>query len=86
MPSDVKHWASKFKSATDSDATIAAMGKYYTCAFMYDMGEAKVIIEMHDGKVKAIKAALTAKWGLRRISRELGVGVCTVYRIRNAAP
>src|SRR6516165_3298839 len=54
MPSDVKHWASKFKSATDSGATIAAMGKYYTCTFMYDMGDAKVIGEMHDGKVKAI--------------------------------
>lgn len=54
MPSDVKHWASKFKSATDGDATIAAMGKYYTCTFMYDMGDAKVIVEMHDGKVKAI--------------------------------
>jgi Homeodomain-like domain len=37
-------------------------------------------------KVKAIKAALTAKWSLRRIARELGVGVCTVYRIRDGAP
>jgi DNA invertase Pin-like site-specific DNA recombinase len=36
-------------------------------------------------KVAAIKAALEAKWGLRRIARELGVGVCTVYRIRSQA-
>ena len=35
-------------------------------------------------KVEAIKAGLTAKWGLRRIARELSVGVCTVYRIRAA--
>ena len=36
-------------------------------------------------KVKAIKAAIAAKWGLRRIARELAVGVCTVYRIRDGA-
>lgn len=54
MTSDIKHWASKFKSLTDSDATIAAMGKYYTCTFMYDMEDAKIIVEMHDGKVKNI--------------------------------
>ncbi|HUG62632.1 MAG TPA: hypothetical protein VMP03_12350 [Methylomirabilota bacterium] len=54
MASDLKHWANKFKTATDTDATIAAMAKYYTCSFMWDMGDAKVIIEMHDGKVKTI--------------------------------
>lgn len=54
MTSDIKHWASKFKSLTDSDATIAAMAKYYTCTFMYDMEDAKIIVEMHDGKVKNI--------------------------------
>lgn len=54
MAIDVKSWANKFKSLTDNDATIAAMGKYYTCTFMYDMGDRKVIVEMHDGKVKNI--------------------------------
>jgi len=54
MASDVKYWASRFKSAVENDATIAAMAKYYTCSFMYDMGEVKVIIEMHDGRVKSI--------------------------------
>jgi hypothetical protein len=54
MASDLKHWANKFKTATDTDATIAAMAKYYTCSFMWDMGDAKVIVEMHDGKVKNI--------------------------------
>ena len=48
MAVDVKGWATKFKNLTDSDPTIAAMGKYYTCTFMYDMGERKVIVEMHD--------------------------------------
>jgi hypothetical protein len=54
MAADVKGWASKYKNLTDNDPTIGAMGKYYTCTFMYDMVERKVIIEMHDGKVKNI--------------------------------
>jgi len=54
MAVDVKSWANKFKILTDNDETIQCMGKYYTCSFMYDMGERKVIIEMHDGKVKNI--------------------------------
>lgn len=54
MSIDIKSWASKFASLTNSDETIQAMGKYYTCTFMWDMGDRKVIIEMHDGKVKNI--------------------------------
>jgi hypothetical protein len=54
MAQDIKSWASKFKSLSDSDPTIAAMGKYYTCTYLWDMGDRKVIIEMHDGKVKHI--------------------------------
>lgn len=54
MAVDVKTWASKFKNLTDNDETIQCMGKYYTCSFMYDMTERKVIVEMHDGKVKNI--------------------------------
>jgi hypothetical protein len=54
MAVDTKTWASKFKNLTDNDESIQAMGKYYTCTFMFDMGELKVIVEMHDGKVKTI--------------------------------
>jgi hypothetical protein len=54
MAIDIKGWASRFKSLTDNDPTVQAMGKYYTCTFMYDMTDRKVIIEMHDGKVKNI--------------------------------
>ena len=54
MSMDVKSWASKFKALTNGDETIQAMGKYYTCTFMFDMGERKVIVEMHDGRVKNI--------------------------------
>ncbi len=54
MTTDIKSWAAKFKSMSDSDATIAAMAKYYTCTYMWDMADKKVIVEMHDGKVKHI--------------------------------
>jgi hypothetical protein len=54
MAIDIKSWANRFKSLSDSDPTIAAMAKYYTCTFMFDMTDCKVIIEMHDGKVKRI--------------------------------
>ena len=54
MAVDVKTWASKFKNLTDNDETIQCMGRYYTCSFMYDMTDCKVIVEMHDGKVKNI--------------------------------
>jgi len=37
-------------------------------------------------KARAIGAALAAKTGIRRIARELGVGVGTVLRIRDGAP
>ncbi|MCE2859611.1 MAG: hypothetical protein LW731_07185 [Oxalobacteraceae bacterium] len=54
MTTDIKSWAIKFKNMSDNDKTIGAMAKYYTCTFMWDMDEKKVIIEMHDGKVKHI--------------------------------
>ena len=54
MSSGLDNWAKKYEEATNSDETIRAMAKYYTCSFMFDMEKAKVIIEMHDGKVKNI--------------------------------
>ena len=54
MSTDIKNWAAKFKAMSDSDKTIAAMAKYYTCTYMWDMADKKVIVEMHDGKIKHI--------------------------------
>ena len=52
MSIDIKSWAKKFKDITEADETIKAMAKYYT--FLFDMESVKVIVEMHDGKVKNI--------------------------------
>ena len=54
MSSELDIWAKKYEDLTNSDETIGAMAKYYSCSFMFDMEKAKVIIEMHDGKVKNI--------------------------------
>ena len=54
MTTEVDNWAKKYEDLTNGDETIKAMAKYYTCSFMFDMEKAKVIIEMHDGKVKNI--------------------------------
>lgn len=54
MKQDLKSWADKYTSLTNNDETIGAMARYYTCTFMFDMSDCKVIVEMHDGKVKRI--------------------------------
>lgn len=54
MAANVRDWALKFSQASDSDPTIGAMARYFTCKYMWDMGDVKVIIEMVDGKVYRI--------------------------------
>ena len=54
MSAEIENWAKKYEELTNSDDTIGAMAKYYTCSFMFDMEKEKIIIEMHDGKVKNI--------------------------------
>jgi hypothetical protein len=57
MKPDINAWAKKFESLTNSDEAIGAMARYYTCTFMFNMEHAKIIVEMHDGKVKRIDTA-----------------------------
>ncbi len=54
MSSNLENWAKKFEDLTNRDEAIASMAKYYSCSFMFDMEKVKVIVEMHDGKVKKI--------------------------------
>ncbi len=54
MPNRAREWAIKFSEASDSDPTIGAMARYFTCTYMWDMQEARVIVEMIDGKVYRI--------------------------------
>ena len=47
-----------------------------------DLGRRR-LEDSHGAKVAAIKRALAAKRGIRRIARDLETGVGTVLRIRN---
>lgn len=50
----VRDWAVRFSEASDRDPTIGAMARYFTCTYLWDMGLAKVIVRMVDGKVHEI--------------------------------
>lgn len=54
MSDKLADWAQAFTKASDGDETIAAMSRYFTCTYLLDMEAAKVIVDMHDGKVNAI--------------------------------
>jgi hypothetical protein len=47
-------WAESFAEATNGDAEIGAHGKFYSCTYLLDMGERKLIVDMHRGKVENI--------------------------------
>jgi hypothetical protein len=47
-------WAESFTEATNGDAEIGAHGKYYSCSYMLDMQDRKLIVDMHRGKVENI--------------------------------
>ena len=54
MAMSVRDWAVRFSEASDRDQVIGAMARYFTCTYLWDMGTAKVIVQMIDGKVHAI--------------------------------
>lgn len=54
MVMSMRDWAVRFSEASDRDPTIGAMARYFTCTYLWDMGAAKVIVRMVDGKVHEI--------------------------------
>lgn len=53
MPT-AESWAEEFSSLTNDDPELNAHGKYFSCSYMLDMEDQKVIIDMHRGKVEKI--------------------------------
>jgi hypothetical protein len=47
-------WADQFAQVTDQDAELNAHGKFYSCTYLLDMEDRKVIVDMHRGKVEKI--------------------------------
>lgn len=54
MALGMREWAQLFADASDRDPTIGAMARYFTCSYLLDMGAARAIVEMLDGKVYRI--------------------------------
>jgi len=54
MALGMREWAQQFADASDRDPAIGAMARYFTCSYLFDMGAARAIVEMHDGKVYRI--------------------------------
>jgi hypothetical protein len=54
MVMSLRDWAVRFSEASDRDQTIGAMARYFTCSYLWDMGAARIIVEMVDGKVYRI--------------------------------
>ena len=47
-------WGRSFTEVTNEDAEIRAHGKYYSCSFLWDMEDRKVLVDMHKGKVERL--------------------------------
>ena len=47
-------WSRAFTEATNRDPEIQAHGKYFTCSYLLDMGERRIVVRMVSGKVVAV--------------------------------
>ncbi len=54
LPPPVREWTERFKKTSDEDEELQAHGKFYTCAFLLDMGERRVLVRMNRGKVDGL--------------------------------
>lgn len=50
----IERWARAFQQASNGDAELQAQGKYYTCSFMLDAEQHRVVIQMREGRVERI--------------------------------
>ncbi|HVL31835.1 MAG TPA: hypothetical protein VM299_06325 [Solirubrobacteraceae bacterium] len=53
MP-DVESWADEFSRINNDDPELNAHGKYFSCSYMLDMEDRRVIVDMHKGRVENI--------------------------------
>lgn len=54
--SAIAKWSRSFTEATNRDPEIRAHGKYYTCSYLLDMGEHRVVVRVVSGKVVEVTA------------------------------
>lgn len=50
----LRDWSEKFRALSDEDVELQAHGKFYTCSFLLDMEEHRVLVRMNRGKVEGL--------------------------------
>jgi len=50
----LEQWATRFREACEQDEELRAHGKFFSCSYMLDTEEHRVVIAMHRGKVDEI--------------------------------
>jgi hypothetical protein len=51
QPKEVVAWAETFRALSDGDDELQAHGRFFTCAYLLDMGERRVLLRMDAGKI-----------------------------------
>lgn len=49
-----QQWSTSFQEANDTNEELNAHGKFFTCSYLLDMESKKILINMHEGKIKEI--------------------------------
>ena len=50
----LQQWAREFRDISNSDPEIRAHGRYFSCSYMLDTGEHRVVVQMYKGRVDEI--------------------------------
>ncbi len=51
VPGPVLAWADRFQQISNGDEELQAHGRHYTCSFLLDLGERRVLLRMNRGHV-----------------------------------
>jgi len=54
LPKALRDWSEKFRAVSDEDVELQAHGKFYSCSFLLDMGERRILVRMNRGKVDGL--------------------------------
>jgi hypothetical protein len=50
----VERWADEFRRASDGDPELRAHGKYFSCSYLLDMEEHRIVVKMNGGRVDEV--------------------------------
>lgn len=50
----LQQWAHEFREISNSDPELRAHGRYFSCSYLLDSGEHRVVVQMYKGRVDDI--------------------------------